>query len=211
MKTLTPQYLQAYRNALTCAVGSWIHPDGTAQQVFANARQTAVVMCPDGEMFNYSVAAGLFAALSQVDADAAAMSFALEQAQQHVICLSNIPNTATLGQAYNAVIVATGNSLAKPPATDTWEFVTGMLPPGLTLDNGGFSGGIDLISGGQCPVSGVPVILGTFSFTLQVTDPAGDMMQKTFVITVNPIPSGPIQDSSGQDIQDSGGGGIYSA
>jgi hypothetical protein len=181
MTTITPEYLQAYRNALTCATAT-VQP---AQIVFYNRVVSAAFNCPDGLTFYFTVAAATFSAGSQAEADAIALSFAEQMAVHHAVCLSSIPNTASVGVPYSAVIVASGNFLAVAPDADTWQLVNGMLPPGLLLANGRFIGGKALIVGGQCPVSGTPVLVGTYMFTLKVTDPAGDFMQKTFTITVS--------------------------
>ena len=178
---LTTQYLQAYSNAFACAVATW----QPAAPVFYNGVQSALVFCPDGSPFYFTVSAGLFPALTQEEADDIAQSYAFEQAEIHAICLSSIPSTAVLGVFYSATIVATGTSLAVAPASDVWALVAGALPPGLTLNNGGFISGMARITGGRCPVIGVPAATGVYSFTIRVMDPVGDLMQKTYTITVN--------------------------
>lgn len=203
--TLTPQFLEAYDNALACAVSTWTLPDGTAQKVFFNAAQSAAATCPDGLVFYYTVPAGMFPAISQAEADAIATSYAQEQAMNHIICIGNIPNTGTVGVPYSAVIVADGISLAMPPLFDTWALIAGGLPPGLTLNNGGFINGVDQIQGGLCPINGTPTADGIYQFTLRITDPVGDMMQKTFTITVRDTNPNAIQDSQGFDLRDSQG------
>lgn len=174
------EYLAAYRNAFACATSSW-KPEAT----FYNTPQTFGFICSDGLVFYYTVAAGLFPALSQAEADAAALSYAEQLAGQHAICLSGITATANVGVAYLSVIEATGEALAVAPAFDTWTLIDGMLPPGLTLAKGGFINGQAQITGGLCPITGTPTIAGAYSFTIRVTDPEGDSMQKTFYITVS--------------------------
>jgi hypothetical protein len=181
--TPSPEYLAAYGNAFACAVSSWSE-SGNPVPTFYNTAQTYAFVCPDGLVFYYTVAGGLFPALSQAEANAAALSYAELLAGQHAICLSGIPTAATMGVPYSAVIEATGESLAVAPTADTWSFVGGMLPPGLTLAHGAFINGQAMITGGQCPLTGTPTLAGNYSFTLRVTDPDGDSMQKTFNILV---------------------------
>ena len=208
-QTLTPQYLTAYGNALACAVSSWVLPNGQAQQVFYNTIQTAATNCPDGLSFYFTVPAGKFPALSQAEADAIAFSYAQQQAIDHIICLGSIASTGIVGVPYSDTIVADGISLAMPPQFDTWTLVAGALPPGLTLDNGGFSGGMAQITGGRCPINGTPTSDGIYTFTIRVTDPSGDMMQKTYTITIRDTNPDAIQDSQGFDLRDSQGNVIY--
>ncbi|MCH8267392.1 MAG: SBBP repeat-containing protein, partial [Acidobacteria bacterium] len=73
-------------------------------------------------------------------------------------------NTAT---RYSQVLSATGGT---PPYS--WSVTTGSLPAGLTLD----------VSTGA--LIGTPTILGTFSFTAQVTDAAQETAAKDFAILI---------------------------
>ena len=60
----------------------------------------------------------------------------------------------------------------------TWSIVGGSLPPGLTLSS---SSGV---------ITGTPTIVGTFSFTAQVSD-AGNPVQtasKSLSITITSVP-----------------------
>lgn len=205
MQQLTTEYLQAYANAFECAVSTWTKPDGTAQGVFFNAAQTAAAHCPDGLVFYFTVPAGKFPGLTQDEADGIAISYAQQQAEDHIICLGNINPNGIVGISYSDVIVADGISLAMPPQHDTWQLVAGGIPPGLTLDNGGFIGGVAFITGGQCPINGTPTADGIYTFTIRVTDPTGDFMQKTYTITVRDTNPDAIQDSKGFDLRDAQG------
>lgn len=202
---LTPQYLQAYGNALACAVATWTLPDAAAQKIYYNTAQAAATSCPDGLVFYYTVPAGMFPALSQAEADAIAVSYAQQQAEDHIICLGPIPNTATVGVPYSAIIVADGISLAMPPQFDVWALVAGGLPPGLVFNNGHFSNNFANITGGMLPITGTPTSDGIYTFTIRVTGPSGDMMQKTYTITVRDTNPDAIQDSRGFDLRDSQG------
>lgn len=68
---------------------------------------------------------------------------------------------------YNETLTATGGL---PPYT--WTLVGGALPPGLLLNANGV-------------VSGAPVELGRYSFTIGVTDSAGNYKETSFSINVN--------------------------
>ena len=179
----SPQQVTANANAFACAVSGWTQ-QGHPVPTFYNTPQTYTFLCDDGLPFYYTVAAGLFPALSQAEANAQALSYAEQLAGQHAICLSGIETMATLGVPYSSTIEATGESLAVFPAYDTWVLVNGMLPPGLTLAQGRFINGQAQITGGMCPITGTPTIAGSYAFVIRVTDPVGDSMQKTFNISV---------------------------
>lgn len=67
------------------------------------------------------------------------------------ITTTSLPS-ATIGVPYNQTLTATGGV-----GTYTWTFVSGILPPGITLASSGLLGG-------------TPTTGGTFTFTVQVTD-----------------------------------------
>ena len=56
-----------------------------------------------------------------------------------------------------------------------WSVVSGSLPPGLTEE---------VLGGETAMVFGTPTKAGTFSFTLQVTDNAGNTARQAFSITI---------------------------
>lgn len=186
---LSPVSLQAAQliaqsNAMACALGA-LSPfgnggtSGGGGTVFFNAPQQCTVTCPDGLPFTFSVAAGLFSASSQSAADAAANSYACQQAAVRAICLSDLTvPVAEYNQAYFSGIFATGGSLAGPTGTNLWQIVAGGLPPGITFHGGN-------IGGNSVVISGTPTAIGTYSFTVSVTDPLGDVMTKQYVLPVN--------------------------
>ena len=147
---------------------------GGSGPIFFSAMQQCTVTCPDGLPFTYTVPAGAFAGTSQQAANTAANTFACQQAATRSICLSGIaPNFYTVGNAFTGTITATGGSLASGSNTNKWQLIGGSLPPGLTFNGGN-------LTGNTATITGTPTQTGLFSFIIQITDPLGDQMTKTF-------------------------------
>jgi hypothetical protein len=81
----------------------------------------------------------------------------------------------TLGVPYTGEVTAGG---AATPFT--WAITSGSLPSGLTLTTS--------TSTSFVTVSGTPKVVGTSTFTLQVTTAAGTSVSQTFSITISPPP-----------------------
>jgi len=81
----------------------------------------------------------------------------------------------TLGVAYTGEVTAGG---AATPFT--WALTSGSLPPGLTLTPS--------TSTAFVTVSGTPTVVGSSTFTLQVTTAGGTSVSQTFSITISPPP-----------------------
>ncbi|MFZ0883465.1 MAG: choice-of-anchor D domain-containing protein [Candidatus Acidiferrales bacterium] len=108
---------------------------------------------------------------------------------------------ATVGAAYSTTLAATGGT---PPYT--WSYVSGTLPPGLSVGSTGI-------------ISGTPTTAGPYSFVVKVTDsmsPTQNSAQGTFSITVTAasggisfssttLPAGAVTVPYGADIQVTGG------
>jgi hypothetical protein len=92
----------------------------------------------------------------------------LAQAQQSSLSITtSTPLPAgTVGTLYSQTLSATGGA---PPYT--WSLVGGSLPNGLNLSING-------------SISGTPTILGTFMFTLQVTDSVFSSATQSFSLTI---------------------------
>jgi hypothetical protein len=67
----------------------------------------------------------------------------------------------------------------------TWSVVSGQLPPGLYL-----ASDITMSQTGD-DLTGTPRTTGTFTFTMQVTDGAGNKASKQFSLTILPTPPPP--------------------
>ncbi len=80
---------------------------------------------------------------------------------------SSLPQ-GTVGSAYSQTLAGTGGTTPY-----TWALASsGSLPAGLSLSSGGV-------------ISGSPVAAGTFSFTVRVSDSAGQTATKALTLTVN--------------------------
>jgi hypothetical protein len=81
----------------------------------------------------------------------------------------------TTSTGYSASIQATGGATPY-----TWTITQGQLPPGLALSTA---------QGGNAVISGVPTVVGTYTFTVQVTDaevaPATQTRTATYSIAVS--------------------------
>ncbi len=83
-----------------------------------------------------------------------------------VITTTSLPD-GTVGASYNATLAASGGT---PPYA--WSLPSGSLPPGLSLSG--------------ATISGTPTTAGTFPFTVQVQDNAGQTAQRQLSISVQP-------------------------
>jgi len=83
--------------------------------------------------------------------------------------------SGTLGVPYSGAISAGG---AATPFT--WAIISGALPPGLTLSTS---------SGTSVSVSGIPTVVGSFNFTVQVSDASGTPLSQSFTIIIAPPPA----------------------
>lgn len=156
---------------------------GGSGLVFFNSPQECTVTCPDGLPFTYQVPAGAFSGTTQAAADIAAQSFACAQASQRIVCLSDldsttafIPGSGYAGPSYTGTITATGGNLAGPGQTNLWE-ITGSVPAGLTFNGGA-------LASNQVTITGTATTLGSYTFTVKLTTPNGDVMSKNYTIIV---------------------------
>ena len=89
--------------------------------------------------------------------------------------ISNSLESGTLGVPYSGAISAGG---AATPFT--WAIISGSLPPGLTLSNS---------SGTSVSIAGIPTVVGSFNFTVQVSDATGTPLSQSFTIIIAPPPA----------------------
>ncbi|TSC61407.1 MAG: S-layer protein, partial [Parcubacteria group bacterium Greene0416_14] len=96
------------------------------------------------------------------------------------ITTSTLP-PATVSRPYSATITTTGGS-----GSYTWSATDATLPPGLVL-----SPGVCITTPCQAPatLSGIPIMAGTFSFTVRVTDGTETAQQPFMLISLPPPPS----------------------
>src|SRR5438445_7314092 len=114
----------------------------------------------------------------------------------------NVP-AGNVGLQYSLTFLATGGIGIKP---DIWQLVSGSLPPGLVLTS----------ANGQGFLSGTPSSPGTYTFTVQVTDPGPPQLtasqsfsividNRLVVATRNGIPPGVLGRPYSTTLQAAGG------
>jgi predicted small secreted protein len=101
-----------------------------------------------------------------------------------LITTTSLP-TAALGQTYTLQLQASGGV---PPYT--WSIIDGALPSYLTLDS---PTGL---------ISGTPTEMGTFSFTVQVTDSSQPQNSARLMITADPVPIVVAEPQPGKTVED---------
>jgi Putative Ig domain len=79
-----------------------------------------------------------------------------------------------VGTFFNEYVTSSGGS---GPTPYTWKLVSGSLPSGLSLSNFGVY---------SAQIAGTPKQTGISTFTLQVTDGAGDTARQAFTLTIDP-------------------------
>lgn len=158
--------------------------EANGRAVFTNSPQTCQGECPDGLPFFYTVAAGTFAAFSQLMADRMAFTYACKQLSKHKVCLSAMDvGEYCFGGSIASNITATGNH---PPFAFAVE--SGSIPSGTSLHT---------ISGTKCVISGTPSSPGVYVFTLRVEDSIGGFMTKQYVLRIVGITnSSPLPDAT---------------
>ena len=150
--------LSAVAQSTECAIAQWQTQQGGQILSYVNRQTSANGYCPDGSVFTYGVIGGLFAALTQAQADAAAMSYVQGQLLPlHIVCLSDLPNAALAGQQFSASLTATGSVVGTTAGSNQWNVVAGILPPGLTLLG-------DYPQAGEATITGIPTITGEYRF-----------------------------------------------
>lgn len=172
--------LCALRSAQLCTWPTYNTPSGGTVPIFSNAAQSCPATCPDGTSQTYTVAAGKILGRSQAEANALALAYACRMAQERLICLSALLSTrGCVGAFYDETIIATGDAMA---AVNHWIVSAGALPPGLNLLGGDIAGAV-------VTIDGIATTAGTYTFTVQVQTPDGDIGSRTYTITIGEISS----------------------
>jgi hypothetical protein len=168
--------LMAEAQARQCAAAGWTTPEGQPAITYQSAAQSVQETCPDGSQFVFGVIPGLFVDLTQSGADQAALSYCARQVQLHKVCLSAGFSSVCLNQPATLTITASGVSLGKINE-NLWQITGGEIPPGMTFNGGA-------IASDSVTITGTPTTPGGYPFTVMVTTPQGDYMEKAFSITV---------------------------
>lgn len=190
--------LCAAERAFLCAISSWRSPSSNGRALppvpgprgpasngprylpYISTEQSCSALCGDGLPFVFTVPAGVFAGLTQLQADAKAKSYACRQAQLRRICLSSLNTPICVNVPYNAAIFATGRFLAQGTQTNFWQLEAGTLPPGLVFHGGA-------LTGNMATITGTPTTTGSYTFFIGITDPQGDFMAKGYTIVVSTV------------------------
>lgn len=149
--------------------GNWTDPQGNPYPVYGNQQTAYTVFCPDGTPFVFTVPAGRYVALSQIEANRIAASFARLEANLNRVCLGTLSSNACYNSPYSSGVLVSGRG------PFTFSIFAGGIPPGLGLHQSGPNGLI---------ISGTPTSAGTYTFTLQATNAAGYFMRKDYTIRV---------------------------
>lgn len=178
----------AQQQALLCLSGNWPvtvpnpnpNPNpGDPPYVYQNRiiyeseEQSCDFVCPDGSVFTYTVAAGLYSGFSLAAANALAQAYACLRASETYICIGDMaPDSACLGDDFESVV----SFVARQTPVIAW-ISSGSLPPGLelTYDDESFT------------ISGTASGVGGYNFTVHIEDPEGNYMEKDFTIRVATI------------------------
>ena len=162
-------------------------PTGDPYTLFGNDAESCTVNCPDGLPFTFTFPANKIVGLNKAQIDAAAKTFACEDARAHRVCLSVLSQTeACLNTNYSATITASGGSVSS--IANLWTNTGGDLPPGITMSFG--------FGGSVLTLSGKPTAVGSYSFAITIQTPAGDFMTKTYAICVINITPASLPDAT---------------
>lgn len=140
---------------------------------YCSQPETCSVKCPDGSDFTYTLQAGKVCAFTPSLANQLAHTLACSQATIHRICLSDLVTSWCEGVAFSQSIGATGSTL--DPYANQWTLTAGSLPPGLSFPSE---------AGPILTISGTPNTAGTYTFTIQVQTPSGDVKSKSYTICI---------------------------
>lgn len=179
-------------------------PPVTPAPTFFNDEQSATFVCPDGNIFTYTVPAGTVAAGSLAAANASALSMAQNGATNNRICLGDLtPEGACANEEYTGTIDIQTPLAGVPGYTIEVNIINGSLPTGVTMTE----------NDDDITLSGIPDAPGTYTFVLfaQVMLAGNEVSSITkafsiyvIEITQDTLPNGTIGNAYNQTLTASG-------
>ena len=171
--------LCAAQQAVLCQSGNWpeIVPGvvpGTLvpedRTVYSNNPQQCSFTCPDGSVYIFTVAAGIFSSVAnQETADLMAYSYACNKAVENHMCLGTLTPVRTCASStYEGTVYASTSNI---PVSFT--MVT-PLPDGLLLQQTEI----------YAFIHGTPTTPGDYAFTIRATDSLGHSVDKVLNLSV---------------------------
>lgn len=132
--------------------------------------------CPDGAIYFYPIAAGLFIGKDQAVLDQQAQTYATESARRYHFCVAVPCMAPCLGSPSVTELTIVGGT-----GPFTWNLI-GSLPPGLSL----------IVTDRTALLIGTPLAGGAFEFQLQIFDAIGGYLTKNMTVSVLQITSASI-------------------
>lgn len=170
---------------VACQVATSQCPDNPPPQ-FGNSAVSSTSNCPSGGTFTFNVPANTFFASTLAEANAAAQSYADQQAVIQRLCLGDILGATCKNEEYGTFI-----TIGSEPAGDfTWSIISGSIPPGFNFADG--------LLAGNSSASAV------YTFTVRaVQNSTGNICTRTYTLGV-------IEITSASPLPDGGTGIAYS-
>lgn len=168
-----------YSDALLCAqqaalkqvTDTWRDNECNPFRRFCNSVQIATVTCEDGSGFTATVAEGTICDVtSQADVDARALALAQSRARESKFCCPPADVCCCVGESFSRQIDIEGGT-----GDFTWAPESGAWPTGIDIVSAG-TGNRSMIIQGTATVPGVSII------SYNISDPAGNILNKTFTI-----------------------------
>jgi hypothetical protein len=136
----------------------------------SNEEQECTVTCNVDGTYTFTVAAGVFVAATQAEANAIAASYACNQAYATKLCMANITNEVLCaGDEFDETVTILGEE-----RNLVFQIVAGELPSGVELigQNMAFQ------------LFGIPDTAGQYSFTVRATDDDGNYADKEYSMVI---------------------------
>lgn len=149
--------------------GCWRGPTGNPLPIFTNQEASFTAFCPDGSPFVFTVPAGRYQALSVIEANRIAASFARVEANLNKVCLGTLASFVCLRGSYGSTITVSGRG------PFTFSVFSGALPPGL---------GLSVTGSNTVLLSGTATAAGNYTFMLMAENALGYFMRKEYTVSV---------------------------